>query len=100
MIILKRKFRKSKAYHSLSEAVKVAGKKRCTLIIEGDVVVKSDITIPKNIKLIKLSGGFFNVAKNKILKIENFCYPLIQIFKGFGEQGLEGKYDIHPEWWG
>lgn len=90
MIILKRKFRKSKAYYSLSEAVKVAGKKRCTLIIEGTTVVTTNTTIPKNIKLIKLPGGFFNVAKNKTLKIEYLRLPPYQIFKGFGNQ----------EWWG
>ena len=89
MIILKRKFRKSKAYHSLSETVKVAGKKRCTFVIEGANIVTTDTAIPKNIKLIKRPNSFLFVAKNKTLTLNQFPPP-IQIFKSSGK----------AEWWG
>lgn len=90
MIILKRRFRKSKAYHSLSEAVKVANKRRCTFIIDGTNYVTTDTTIPRNIKLIKRPGCFLYVGKGKVLTFNQFPPP-IKIFKSSGKLNWWGK---------
>ena len=110
MIILKRRFKKSKAYHSLSKAVKEAGKEKCLLIVEGNHSVKTNVIIPQNIKLRFPPNCSLNIGKGKKLIIEDppkslLPLPPFQIFKGFGNQEL-GKKDkkysgnIHPEWWG
>ena len=92
MLILKTKFRKPRAFHSLLEAVKVAGKKRCTLILEGTNIVTTDTTIPKNIKLIKRPNSFLFVAKNKTLTLNQFPSP-VQIFKHSGNIKWWGEYN-------
>jgi len=85
--------------NGLMRAVNKIGSKDRTILITNQQNIPHSITVPANITLQFLQGGFLNISSGKTVTINGHVGAgLYQIFKGSGT--VSGLKKVYSEWWG
>src|SRR5574343_779954 len=88
-------------YADFSTALTTIGSTPTTLIVNEDVTISADTTIPSNVQLVCTNGNTMTVASGKVLTINGpFLCGLQQIFDGPGTVELTNMTEVYPEWGG
>lgn len=89
------------SYASLSAAITAIGSAEKTLFITKQWNITSSLTIPANISVVVLKGGFFNISSGKTLRILGpFHAGIYRAFSGLGTATLSNAEKFIPQWWG
>lgn len=90
---------RSSDYASLSAAITAIGSTSCTLIIDTNQTVSTNVTIPSTCSVIVQKGAIITVASSKTLTITGPLYAGdYQIFSGTG--AVSGLKRINAKWFG
>lgn len=90
-------------YTDLADAISTIGASVVTLLINSQVNVTADATIPSNIELWFLKEGSFNISAGKTVTINGGLRTgLNTIFTGSGTVAFGAGYvnQVYPNWWG
>lgn len=86
---------------TLAGVVSQIGQDSNTIFIARNVVVDSDVNIPKNITLFFTPPGKLDVAANTTVTIVGIINaPAAQCFSGQGDIVIESGQPIYADWWG
>lgn len=88
---------------NLTNYLSSIGSNNRTLIVDSEILVSSDTTIPSNISIVVNQGGCFNIFNSRILTIEGSYQGFFgRNFKGFGTVIFSNfcKPVFKPEYWG
>lgn len=88
-------------YADFATALTTIGSTATTLLVNEDVTISADTTIPSNVQLVCTEGNILTVASGKVLTINGpFLCGLQQIFAGTGTVEFTNVTEVYPEWWG
>lgn len=90
-------------YASLAAAIAAIGATEATLLIFEEEAVTDDLTVPANVTLRFIQGGYLNITAGKTVTINNMeDGGLYRKFSGDGLVvfGAGSVQEILPEWWG
>lgn len=88
-------------YADFATALSTLGSTPATLIVNEDVTVSSDTTVPSNIQLVCTEGNILTVSSGKVLTVNGpFVCGLQQVFDGTGTVEFTNITEVYPEWWG
>lgn len=87
---------------SLASALSYISSSNATLEILDSQAVTANTTVPANVSLVLIKGGFFLISTGVTLTINGpLSAPLQTIFTGLGSVAGNWKVrEIYPEWWG
>jgi hypothetical protein len=89
-------------YADMSAAVAAQGDNLVTLVVSNNQVVKTNLTIPENVKLVVVPGGVITTIGNTITIKGAFECGQFQCFigSGFIKFWWTSTTEVIPEWWG
>jgi len=88
-------------YADFATALTTIGSTATTLIVNEDVTISTDTTVPSNVQLVCTEGNILTVASGKVLTINGpFLCGLQQAFDGTGTVEFTNVTEVYPEWWG
>lgn len=89
--------------NDLATAVSAIGSAKRSLVIDSEITVSGNVTVPTTINLMFLREGMITVSAGVTLTINGPLYGgLWQLFDGTGTVTIGGKHNstVYPQWWG